>query len=261
MGTTSNTTIAKLKKLVRQLDSKKYRNETLSFVAEGSKNVTELLERFTPLHIVAVEEWLREHQSLCGNALVYEVSPEQLQSVSLQQHPQQVLAVFRIPNDAISSLSLGEGLGVGNTLLLALDGVQDPGNLGTIIRIADWYGIRHIICSLDTANAFNPKTVQATMGSLARVDIHRTDLVQFLDNLPKQMPIMGTTLDGDNINSISFPKHGILIMGNEGKGISQPVRQRLTHRLFIPRYPENSQQPDSLNVAIATAIICAELRK
>jgi TrmH family RNA methyltransferase len=146
-------------------------------------------------------------------------------------------------------------------LCLALDGVQDPGNVGTIIRIADWFGIQHIYCSPDTADAYSPKVVQATMGSIARVEVVYTDLNLLATQLPEGTPVYGTVLDGENLYSTPLTPHGLLVMGNEGKGISARMASRLTHRLLIPPYPAGRATADSLNVAIATAICCAEFRR
>jgi TrmH family RNA methyltransferase len=147
-------------------------------------------------------------------------------------------------------------------LRLALDGVQDPGNLGTIIRIADWFGIGTIYCSLDTADAYNPKVVQATMGSIARVHIIYTDLLEWFDSLPADTPVYGTLLDGKNIYQQSLVTSGaVIVMGNEGNGISPAVRSRITNALRIPNFPEGRATADSLNVAIATAITCSEFRR
>jgi TrmH family RNA methyltransferase len=146
------------------------------------------------------------------------------------------------------------------SLSIALDGVQDPGNLGTIIRIADWFGISDIICSEDTVDAWNPKVVQATMGSIARVNIIYTNLLSFLDSLLTDYPVYGTLLDGENIYTQQLTKEGLIVMGNEGNGISEAVRQRVNRRLLIPDF-HDGETADSLNVAIATAITCSEFRR
>ena len=150
---------------------------------------------------------------------------------------------------------------ISSELCIALDGVQDPGNVGTIIRIADWFGIRHVYCSPDTADAYSPKVVQATMGSIARVEVIYTDLCQLIAKLPEGTPVYGTLLDGDDLYSTPLTSHGLLVMGNEGKGISANIASLLTHRLLIPPYPPGRATADSLNVAIATAICCAEFRR
>ena len=146
-------------------------------------------------------------------------------------------------------------------LTLALDSVQDPGNLGTIIRIADWFGIETIICSHETADVYNPKVVQATMGSIARVKVIYTDLQNTLKHLSESLPIYGTFLNGDNIYKSNLSNDGVIVMGNEGRGISKEVAKVITNRILIPNYPEGRKCADSLNVAIATAITCAEFRK
>ena len=150
---------------------------------------------------------------------------------------------------------------VSSQLVLGLDGVQDPGNLGTIIRIADWFGINTIICSPDTADAFNPKVVQATMGSIARVKIAYTPLAAFIKSLPTTYPVYATLLDGDNIYETTLSQHGLIVMGNEGNGISQEVRQCISNKLLIPTFATSPDKADSLNVAIATAIVCSEFRR
>jgi len=145
-------------------------------------------------------------------------------------------------------------------LCLALDEVQDPGNLGTIIRIADWFGIEHIFCSQGTADVYNPKVVQATMGALARVHVHYVNLSELIDSLP-DIPVYGTFLDGTNIYEQELSQTGIIVMGNEGNGISPEVRKVINRRLYIPNYPANRPTSESLNVAVATAITCAEFRR
>ena len=178
-----------------------------------------------------------------------EVTEAELQKVSCLQHPQQVLALFEMPKVAVQGEASKE-------LCLALDGVQDPGNLGTIIRIADWFGIKTIYCSEETADAWNPKVIQATMGSIARVKMIYTDLKALIEKA--EVPVYGTLLDGQDIYTQPLSKEGIIVMGNEGNGISQEIRKLITHRLLIPKYQEG---PESLNVAIATAITCSEFRR
>ena len=148
-----------------------------------------------------------------------------------------------------------------DTLYLALDGVQDPGNLGTIIRIADWFGITDIFCSNETADIYNPKVVQATMGSIARVKLHYTDLKKLIGSLPPDYPIYGTLLDGTDIYKENLSAKGIIVMGNEGNGISPEIRKVINRKLLIPNYPIGRETAESLNVAIATAVTCAEFRR
>lgn len=241
-------------KYVRQLEQKKYRKREGLFVAEGVKVVNDLLLRYQPKMLFATHEYLETHPLHNATFETIEVSPDELTRLSFQQHPQQVLALFPIPtiNYNLSSIN--------NNLSLALDGVQDPGNLGTIIRIADWFGIENIYCSEDTVDAWNPKVVQATMGSISRVNLIYIDLPQMLDNLPPDFPVYGTFLDGKNIYEESLLQEGLVIMGNEGNGISDAVRSRVNRRLLIPDFHQG-ETADSLNVAIATAITCSEFRR
>ena len=239
-------------KFIRQLEQKKYRKREGLFVAEGTKVVGDLLKRYTPEAIYSTQQW----QAPDGITPQI-VTDEELQRISYQLHRQKELALFPIPShtadDPLSMLNE-------QTLTLALDGVQDPGNLGTIIRIADWFGINTLICSEDTADAWNPKVVQATMGSLARVNIIYTSLPTLLDRLPDNYPVYGTFLDGKNIYTEKLTSGGLIIMGNEGNGISEEVRKRVNCRLLIPDF-HHGETADSLNVAIATAITCSEFRR
>lgn len=247
-------------KLLHSLEQKKYRSQQQLFVAEGPKVVADLMATACPVQLIATTSWLHDHArgvAACTDTVVTEVTEEELRKASFLQHPQQVIGLFRMPAaDEVPGAALAA-----SGLCLALDGVQDPGNLGTIIRIADWFGIEHIICSADTADAYNPKVVQATMGSIARVHLHYTDLVAYLGSLPAGTPVYGTLLDGRNIYDDTLEQRGVIVMGNEGKGISPEVRRLVSHRLLIPNYPAGRATAESLNVAIATAITCAEFRR
>ena len=241
-------------KFIKSLRLKKNREQARLFIAEGHKVVGELLASGCAHTIVATQEWLSAHSAPPTNELVA-VDEEELRKVSLLQHPQQVLALFPFFDDAASDT-------VDTTSLsLMLDGVQDPGNLGTIIRIADWFGIGNIYCSTETADVYNPKVVQATMGSIARVRLHYGDLEAMLDRLPTDFPVYGTMLDGNDIYREPLSSHGLIIMGNEGNGISDEIGKRVGHRLQIPSYAEGRATAESLNVAVATAITCAEFRR
>ncbi len=227
-------------KLIRSLELKKNRKREGLFVAEGPKVVGDLLRAgFRPHAMFSVSP--RNDTQL--------VSEDELSRISFLQHPQEVLGVFEIPAAQVPTLS--------PRLSLALDCVQDPGNVGTIIRIADWFGIDTIYCSPDTADVYAPKVVQATMGSLAHVRIVYCDLVELIRNA--HCPVYGTLLDGNNLYEEELSPEGIIVMGNEGNGISPDVRSLITHRLLIPNYHESGRETaESLNVAIATAITCAE---
>lgn len=240
-------------KYIRSLELKKNRNKEGKFVAEGFKVVDDLLALQPADLIVATAEWLKG-KYLAAQTEVIEVTEEELKKVSFLQHPQQVLAVFKQAQDGDFSINTQE-------LSLALDGVQDPGNLGTIIRIADWFGITHIYCSQDTADVYNPKVVQATMGSIARVKVEYGNLLGLVESLPADVPVYGTLLDGDNIYQQQLENRGLIVMGNEGKGISPALAKKVNRRLLIPNFPEGRATADSLNVAIATAITCSEFRR
>nr|WP_293536809.1 RNA methyltransferase [Prevotella sp.] len=258
-------------KYIRSLELKKNRNKEGKFVAEGFKVVDDLLALQPADLIVATQEWLHG-KHFAAQTEVIEVTEEELKKVSFLQHPQQVLAVFRQDTgcnkqDSNNSQEEAEEQNFGfskiNTqeLSLALDGVQDPGNLGTIIRIADWFGITHIYCSQDTADVYNPKVVQATMGSIARVKVEYGNLLGLVESLPADVPVYGTLLDGDNIYQQQLENRGLIVMGNEGKGISPALAKKVNRRLLIPNFPEGRATADSLNVAIATAITCSEFRR
>ena len=239
-------------KYIRQLELKKFRKRENCFVAEGPKVVGDLMKRYQPKAIFATDEW--HPATMPDTAVLTRITDEELHRISFLQNPQQVLAIFPIP-EAISSV-----IHQPSSLSLALDGIQDPGNLGTIIRIADWFGIDTIYCSEDTADAYNPKVVQATMGSLAHVHIIYGDLLQLFQSLPPSYPVYGTLLDGNDIYQQSLSEEGIIVMGNEGNGISEAVRKRVTHKLLIPNF-HKGDSAESLNVAIATAITCSEFRR
>lgn len=240
-------------KKIHALDMRKFRRNERLFVAEGPKLVDELCATMKPVYIAALPEWISENAKIVSGTEYDIVTSDELQRASLQKNPQQVIALFPIPEHRFCTEQLR------NELVLMLDGVQDPGNLGTIARIADWFGIRNILCSAETADIYNPKAVQATMGALARVKFHYTDLIQLLSQYDG--PVYGTFLDGENIYGQELSENGIIVMGNEGKGISQGVGEMINRRLYIPNYPIGTQTTESLNVAIATSIVCAEFRR
>ena len=244
-------------KFIQSLELKKKRKEENLFVAEGPKVVGDLLPYFACQLLAATPKWLHAHPQVQAREII-EVTTEELRKASFLKTPQEVLAIFEIPSTPLPT-DLPQ-----HELCLALDDVQDPGNLGTIIRLADWFGIRHIICSKGTTDTFSPKTVQASMGAVARVAVHYTDLAEYLATLHDnnlQVPIYGTFLEGNNIYQEELSSNGIIIMGNEGKGIGSAVAEHITHKLFIPNYPEGCVTSESLNVAIATAITCSEFRR
>lgn len=240
-------------KYIHSLELKKYRKEEQAFIAEGHKLVGELLGRFSCRLLLGTSEWLEKHPCAIAKETI-EVSQEELTKVSLLKSPQEVLAVFDMPHYEFTPDCIK------HSLCLALDDIQDPGNLGTIIRIADWFGIQDIFCSMGTADAFNPKTVQATMGALARVRLHYCDLKKLVSSL-KETPLFGTFLDGKNIYTEELSENGLIIMGNEGNGISPEIAALVNRRLLIPNYPQGKETSESLNVAVATSIVCSEFRR
>ena len=241
-------------KYIHSLELKKNRKAEHVFLAEGPKLVGDLLGHFPCRFLAGTAEWFSSAPSIQAEEMV-EVTEEELARASLLKTPQQVLGVFGQRDEAMDPAILS------HSLCLALDGVQDPGNLGTIVRLADWFGIEHIFCSPNTADVYNPKTVQATMGALARVQVHYIALADFLQSLPADIPVYGTFLDGKNIYTQPLSAHGIIVMGNEGNGICPAVSQHINRRLYIPSYPPSRSTSESLNVAIATAVVCAEFRR
>lgn len=234
-------------KFIRSLQQKKVRDEQGLFVAEGRKCVEELQRGFELVMLVQEGE----------NATRTEI--EQMSSL---RTPQGVIAVFR--KERKTELH-------NDRMILALDGIQDPGNLGTIIRTCDWFGVHDIVCSLDTADCYNPKVVQATMGALARVRLRYVNLPEWLKQQVVNGPmvnIYGTLLEGKNMYDVlrnegvkNLRNKGVIVMGNEGNGISPEVRKLVTHPVRIPSYPSNAETSESLNVSIATAIVLAEFRR
>lgn len=240
-------------KYIRSLELKKNRKEEGVFVAEGHKLVGDLLGHFPCKLLIALPSWLQKNTHIIADEVIV-VSFDELSRASLLKNPQDVLAVFDQPIYETSIEVMNQ------SLCLALDDIQDPGNLGTIIRLADWFGIEHIFCSYGTVDVYNPKVVQATMGALARVKIHYCNLVALISSM-KNIPVYGTFLDGNNIYEETLSNNGLIVMGNEGNGVSEEVSRLINKRLYIPNYPSSRETSESLNVAIATAVTCAEFRR
>ena len=230
-------------KLISSLQQKKYRSIHKMFFAEGSKVIQELLQSQFELHHLYMTEAIFETVS---NSKKTQISASDLKKISALNAPNNCLAVFSIPE---SKPIVAKGL------LLALDDVRDPGNLGTILRICDWFGIEHLICSKETVDIYNPKVIQATMGSVSRVNVHYVDLNEFITNT--KLPVFGTFMTGDNIYQENLPQEGIIILGNEANGISEAIEKNIKNRITIPRFGE-TQQTESLNVASAAAIVLSE---
>ncbi len=243
-------------KLIVSLQKKKFRDKHQLFVAEGEKLVTDLLDAgMHAAFLIHTPEW---RSAISNNNVDLEItdSPAQIKKISCLKTPPQVIAVFKIPNTRISPET------VKNSLSLLLDDVQDPGNLGTIIRIADWFGISQIFCSPNTVDVYNPKVIQATMGAIARVNIIYTPLLPLIEEYQhSDFPVYGTFLDGENIYQSQLQNKGFIVMGNEGKGVSDAIARQVSHRLFIPNYPAGQATSESLNVAVAAAVVCSEFRR
>jgi len=234
---------------IRSLHQKKYRKEHGLFIVEGIKSIKEFFQSSYQIHTIYYNsEQYNLLPKLPANINLFEVKNAELDKISTLQTPQGFLALVHIPKNRELALKA-----LKNQFTLVLDGVQDPGNMGTIIRTADWFGFKNIICSADCVEVFNPKTVQATMGSLARVNIYETDLPALLEK--NTIPVFGALLDGESIYKTQWGTEGLVILGNEGKGISAEVIKKINKPVTIPRIGE----AESLNVAVSAAIFCAEL--
>ena len=230
---------------VKRLHQKKYRNELELFFVEGIKTVKELLHSNSSLEKLLVTA---EHSDEFKNFECDEITEEDLKKISALKTPSGVLAVFKIPTSAKT---------IEADWTLVLDDVRDPGNLGTIIRLCDWFGIQRLVCSVQTVDCYNPKVLQATMGSIARVQVEYTELASFFNK--NTLPVYGAFMDGAPVYGENLPKKGVLVMGNEANGISKKVEAFCNKRVCIPQF--GSPHTESLNVATATAILLNELRR
>ncbi|KAF2519948.1 RNA methyltransferase [Flavobacterium salilacus subsp. salilacus] len=233
-------------KLITGLQQKKYRKQHKLFIAEGVKVVQELLNSNFEL------QELYTTQSVFQGVTTTKIIPVtdvELKKISMLTTPNTCIGVFKIPDEK----QIPE-----KGLIIALDDVRDPGNLGTIIRLCDWFGIEHLICSEQSVDVYNPKVVQATMGSIARVNVVYTSLEEYITNTA--LPIFGTFMDGENVYTQQLPQEGIIVMGNEANGISEAIAQKVTHKIAIPRFGK-LQETESLNVATAAAVILSEFRR
>ena len=240
-------------KFIRSLEKKKFRDETACFLAEGNKLVADIYPFFECEFLIAKASWLAKQGDVCAKELIV-AEANDIEKASLLKTPQDVMAIFRQPDYVLGKESLK------NDLSLVLDGIQDPGNLGTIVRLADWFGIRKVICSMDTVDIYNPKVIQATAGAIARVRVFYVSLSDWLKEI-EEIPVYGTFLEGNNIYTETLSDCGLIVVGNEGKGISSSVEKQITQRLYIPNYPPDAESTESLNVAMATAIVCSEFRR
>ena len=231
-------------KLITSLKQKKYRQQNGFFVVEGVKTITELLQSNMVLYAIYTTESFNINAK--DEVLISETELKRISSLTT---PNKALAIFKIPQPKPIEV---------NGIMVALDAVRDPGNLGTIIRLCDWFGIKELICSNETVDCFNPKVVQATMGSITRVNITYVNLIHFLKDT--KLPVYGAFMEGENVYNTQLPENGILVMGNEANGISKEVEAIITNKISIPRFGA-LQETESLNVATATAILLSEFRR
>lgn len=245
-------------KLIQSLNRKKNRDEAGVFLVEGNKMVEEALRSGFEIELVVCTSGFADQNPELSNydAELIVTDSESISKASLLQNPQDALAIVCQPKNISPPVHLEK------ELCLALDFIQDPGNLGTILRIADWYGISQVVCSENTVDVYNPKVVQASMGAIFRVKTYVTDLATFIQtSVESNIPVYGTFLEGQNIYEQALTPNGMIVLGNEGNGISDPISRLVTHKLLIPSFSTHPNKPESLNVAIATAICCSEFRR
>ncbi|MEN9908438.1 MAG: hypothetical protein RLZZ540_1587 [Bacteroidota bacterium] len=233
-------------KLITSLQQKKYRISNQLFFAEGVKVIQELLQSNFELEYLYTTQYDFESVLESKKSLIHE---SDLKKISALATPNSCLAVFKIP---------AEKKIINSGLIIALDDIRDPGNLGTILRLCDWFGIKQVICSKETVDIYNPKVVQATMGSITRVRVAYVDLAEYISKT--KLPVFGTFMDGENVYKSSLPQEGIIVMGNEANGISEAIEELIKNRISIPRFGD-LQKTESLNVATATAIILSEFKR
>lgn len=241
-------------KTVRSLAVKKYRDAERLFVAEGTKCVRDTWGNFNCRWLICTQAW---HDRLANASMrdkIVIASSRQLSSISQFSTASEVIAVYEMPQRHVSPSEVRSNLNI------VLDNVQDPGNLGTIMRLADWYGVTNVFASVGTVDVYNHKVVQATMGAVSRVSVHYCDLPALFDEY-SDLPVWGTFLDGKNIYSSTLNDRGFVVFGNEGQGISAKVSAKVTSRLYIPSWPPNGHGSESLNVGVAAAIAMSEFRR
>ncbi len=248
--------LSKIKiKEIAGLKHGKQRIEQQAFLVEGIKMVDELLKSsITIICICATQEWIIQNEKKIVNVPIYQISEQELKKISNLNTPNQVVAVAGMPEMKINQKTIYE------KLTLVLDEIKDPGNMGAIIRTADWFGIENIVCSPTSVDIYNPKVIQSTMGSLFRVKIFYSDIVEFLKQKPLQLETYGTLLSGNSIYEKELNEKGLIVIGNESQGISPEVQNLITQPLHIPRFSSKSGA-ESLNAAMATAIVCSEFRR
>ncbi|HBB90243.1 MAG: hypothetical protein A2X22_05520 [Bacteroidetes bacterium GWF2_49_14] len=247
---------------IRSLDRKKERDESGCFIVEGDKIVRELLRlpvesSFRIRNLFGLEIWLREqeHEIINKPDQVQMVSEAELERMSLMKTPNQALAIASKPEPSTRNFNFN------SDLLIGLDHVQDPGNVGTLVRLADWFGLAGVVSSMDSADFFSPKVVQSSMGSIFRVHLLQTSLNSFLSDLPQGFPVYASSLAGTSIYKANLTRNGIILMGNESKGLTPSFQNLSVNDLLIPDFSVGAGKPESLNVSVAAAIICSEFRR
>ena len=235
---------------MRSLHLKKNRDAHNCFIVEGKKMVDELLNsKFKVQSVFATKDW---ENPVIENEKIQYISEKQLERISALKSPNKLIAVVEKPNDNFEISSILQGL------TLVLDDISNPGNLGTIIRLCDWFGVKNIICSTNSVELYNPKVIQATMGSFLRVNVHYTDIVALIKQMPKNFIVYGSFIEGDNIKNVDLEENALLIMGNESIGISENLQQLVNKRVAIK---SDKSKAESLNVAIAAAILLYEFKQ
>jgi TrmH family RNA methyltransferase len=244
-------------KLIKSLDLKKNRLATGLFVAEGERLIFDLLKsEIEVVEVFCTKTIFSELVNYKQGLLVEIVEKEELAKISFLKTTPEIISVFKIPESVISWNEIFDDL------TLVLDTIQDPGNLGTIVRLADWFGVKNIVCSEDSADLYNPKVIQSTMGAFARVKVHYVSISDFLNQAKNlNIPIYGAFLEGENLYQCDLTLNGIIVMGNEGNGISPETANYISRKINIPSYPPGDITSESLNVAIATSVICSEFRR
>lgn len=250
-------------KLIRSLLLKKYRDKHRLFVVEGEKMITELMTgtAINPFHIrelIATPEWMERHNKVLQKTEIEltEASRNEIKKVSNLVTPQPVIALIAIPQLIFNTEALL------NSPVLAFESIRDPGNLGTIIRTADWFGIRHIVCTPDSTDLYNPKVVQSTMGAITRVQVHYQDLIALLGSKKlKSKTVIGTFMDGENIYEQTLSPDPLILFGNESHGLSPGITPHICKRITIPSFSVSGRGSESLNVASSVAVVCSEIRR
>jgi RNA methyltransferase, TrmH family len=241
-------------KFINSLRAKKYRNEAGLFIAEGERLIEDIVN--SPLQVKAIYHTPKWGKKGAAKFEDNAISEDEMKKISGLSTPSNVLALVEIPDHSLSIEAIYDSLS------LALDGVQDPGNMGTIIRLADWFGIDTILCSNDTVDAYSPKVIQSCMGAISRVKIYYEELPQILKSIDSiKLPVYGTFMEGFSIYEEKLSKHGIIVMGNEGNGISPEVEKHISKKIHIPNFANNRTTVESLNVAMAAAVVLSEFRR